>query len=510
MAVSTFASIYIGSFEVTLKIFEFSNKKNIKAIDEVSARLDLGKDTYVNGNMGYEMVDELCDVLAQFRTIMDGYKVKEYEVYASTVMREISNELFVLDQIHLRTGFDVKVISNSEHRFISYKSVAGQEQFENIIQKSAAVIDMGGVSIQITLFKNGHIVTTQHMDIGTIKLRELLHKPGCPEKQYKNIIEEYLNKKLEVFRALYMEKKIEYIVFMNDSGLNLMKKESDKAGSHIMDSDKFVKGVGKLQKKTVEEIMEELKLSNDKENFVIPSLMLIKSLVTNLTAEKVWIPGVNVNDGIAFDYADRHALLKGLHNFDEDVITAAKALSEHYNSYSKHIEALNILSVKIFDTLKKSHGLGNNERLLLQIATILHDCGKYVSLSSGDKCAYDIIMSSEIIGLSHSQRQIVALTVLFNSQPLCEYEDLSDEITKEEYLVVAKLSAILRVANALDQSHRQKFRNIKIALKGKELIITVESFEDMSLEQILFEKKTSYFENVFSIKPVLKEKKIMM
>jgi len=168
------------------------------------------------------------------------------------------------------------------------------------------------------------------------------------------------------------------------------------------------------------------------------------------------------------------------------------------------------LSVKIFDTLKKSHGLGNKERLLLQIATILHDCGKYVSLSNGDKCAYDIIMSSEIIGLSHSQRQIVALTVLFNSQPLCEYEDLSDEITKDEYLVVAKLSAILRVANALDQSHRQKFRNIKIALKGKELIITVESFEDMSLEQILFEKKTSYFESVFSIKPILKEKKIMM
>lgn len=510
MAVSTFASIYIGSFEVTLKIFEFSNKKSIRTIDEVSARLDLGKDTYVNGNLGYEMVDELCDVLAQFRIIMDGYKVKEYEVYASAVLREISNELFVLDQIHLRTGFDVKVISNSEHRFISYKSVAGQEKFEDVIKKSAAVIDIGGISIQITLFKDGHIITTQHLDIGTIKLRELLHKPGCPEKQFKNIIEEYLNKKLEVFRALYLKKKIDYIVFMNDSGLNLMKKSADKPRSSVMDAEKFVKSIGKLQKKTVEDIMDELNLANDKENFIIPSLLLIKSLVTNLTAENVWIPGVNVNDGIAFDYADRHNMLKNLHNFDEDVITAARSLSEHYNSYSTHIEALTGLSVKIFDTLKKSHGLGAKERLLLQVATILHDCGKYVSLSNGPQCAYDIIMSSEIIGLTHAQRQVVALTVLFNSQPLCDYEDLSDEITKDEYLVVAKLSAILRVANALDQSHRQKFKNIRIALKGKELVITVESFEDMSLEQILFEKKTQYFENVFSIKPVLKEKKVMM
>lgn len=510
MAVNTFASIYIGSFDVTLKVFEFSNKRSIRTIDEVSARLELGKNSYVNGNLGYEMVDELCDILVQFKEIMDGYKVTKYEVYASTVLRDISNELFVLNQISLRTGFNVKVISNSEHRFISYKSVAGQEQFEDIIKKTAAVVDLGGVSIQITLFRNGHIVTTQHMDIGTIKLRELLHKPGCPEKTYRSIIEEYLNKKLEVLRALYINKKIDYIVFMNDSGLNLLKRDKLRDNSKIIESDKFMKIIGKLQRKPVEDIMDELAISNDKETLVIPSLLIYKSLVLNLTADKIWIPGVDINDGIAYDYADRNNLLKGLHSFDDDVITAAKALSEHYNSYSTHIEALTGLSVKIFDTIKKAHGLDQRERLLLKVATILHDCGKYISLSNAPKCAYDIIMSSEIIGLTHSQRQVVAYTVLFNSQPLCSYEELEDKITKEEYLVVAKLSAILRVANALDQSHKQKFKNIKIALRAKQLTITIESFEDISLEQILFEKKTLYFENVFSIKPVLKVKKIIV
>ena len=182
MAIKTFASIYIGSFEVSMKIFELSSKKSIRTIDNVDARLDLGKDSFVNRNLGYEIVDQLCDILSQFKEIMQGYRVDDYEIYTSSVLRDSSNALFVLDQIHLRTGFTVNVISNSEHRFLSYKSVAGQARFEGIVSHHAAVIDVGGVGIQITIFKDGHIITTQHMDIGTIRLYELLHKPGLTEK----------------------------------------------------------------------------------------------------------------------------------------------------------------------------------------------------------------------------------------------------------------------------------------------------------------------------------------
>jgi exopolyphosphatase/guanosine-5'-triphosphate,3'-diphosphate pyrophosphatase len=39
-------------------------------------------------------------------------------------------------------------------------------------------------------------------------------------------------------------------------------------------------------------------------------------------------------------------------------------------------------------------------------------------------------------------------------------------------------------------------------------VITVEALEDISLEQALFEAKTTYFENVFSMKPILKEKRV--
>ena len=58
--------------------------------------------------------------------------------------------------------------------------------------------------------------------------------------------------------------------------------------------------------------------------------------------------------------------------------------------------------------------MGSRERLLLQIAVIIHSCGKFISVRNANECAYNIIMSTEIIGLSHLEREIVANVVRYN------------------------------------------------------------------------------------------------
>ncbi len=156
MAIHTFAAIYIGSYEVSLKIFELSAKKKIRDIDYVRSRIELGADAcHSKGSIGYELVEALCDTLREFAQIMKEYRVDAYEAYASAVLRDVDNELFILDQIRLRTGLTVHVLSNSEHRFISYKSVAMREEFEHFIGRSAAVVDVSGSGLQITVFSKG-------------------------------------------------------------------------------------------------------------------------------------------------------------------------------------------------------------------------------------------------------------------------------------------------------------------------------------------------------------------
>ena len=71
-----FAAIYIGSFEVSLKIFELSSKKPIREVDYIRARVDIGKDAYQRGYIGYELMDELGKLLSEYKKVMESYKVE--------------------------------------------------------------------------------------------------------------------------------------------------------------------------------------------------------------------------------------------------------------------------------------------------------------------------------------------------------------------------------------------------------------------------------------------------
>ena len=486
MAIHTFAAIYIGSYEVSLKIFEISARKNIRKIDYIRSRIELGRDAYSRGVIGYELVEALCDTLEQFTKIMKEYQVDGYEAYAAAALRDVSNELFILDQIRIRTGLTVHVLSNSEHRFISYKSVAMRSEFEELIKTGAAVVDVGGGGMQITIFSKGKVITTQHLGLGTIRMQEL-----------------------NVFMAMFTEQvKVKNLIIIGDYIMEVAGKVTGKKHENLMETNDFLAFLDDLDKKTVEQISEELNLSNENDSLIIPYMIIFKCMARKMKAEKIWAPGVIVSDGIAYDYAQKHKLCKPVHDFDADVISAARNLSARYMSYSPHIDALTQMATLIFDTMKKIHGLGKRERLLLQVAAILHDCGKYISLANGPLCSYDIIMASEIIGLTHMEREIVAYTVLYNTYPLPAYEDFESDISRESYVVIAKLSAILRVSNAMDRSHKQKFKNVRAAVKGKELVITIETDDDIALEKALFDAKVSYFENIFSIKPVVKEKRV--
>ena len=168
-------------------------------------------------------------------------------------------------------------------------------------------------------------------------------------------------------------------------------------------------------------------------------------------------------------------------------------------------ETLEKIALTIFDSMKKVHGLGRRERLLLRIATLLHDCGKYISLVNLGECSYNIIMSTEIIGLSHMEREIVANVVKYNHMEFAYYEVLGQDSTidKEAYLTIAKLTAILKIANGLDRSHKEKFRNIKTSLRGEELLIFADANVDITLERGMFGKRADFFEEVYSVRPVI-------
>ena len=99
-------------------------------------------------------------------------------------------------------------------------------------------------------------------------------------------------------------------------------------------------------------------------------------------------------DGIAYDFGEKKNFIKSAHNFENDILVAARNIAKRYSTGKDHIKGTTDLALAIFDSMKKVHGMGDRERLLLQIAVQLHDCGKYISMGDVAECSYQIIMAT--------------------------------------------------------------------------------------------------------------------
>ena len=71
------------------------------------------------------------------------------------------------------------------------------------------------------------------------------------------------------------------------------------------------------------------------------------------------------------------------------------------------------------------------------------------------------------------------------------------DLRRELTILIAKLTAILRLANSMDRSHRQKLSDSRIAVRNGSLVITTDCPESIVLEQYSFDQKADFFEEVF-------------
>jgi len=505
MAIRRFAAIDIGSYETAMKIFEIS-QKGVTEFDHIRHVLEIGRDTYRTESMSFEHIEELCEVLYHYGMLMKEYRIEEYRVNATSAIREAKNSHMILDRIRVRTGLDVKVLSNSEQRFLCYKALASREnEFNKMIQKATAIVDVSSGSVQISLYDKDVLVVTQNLRLGSMRLREMLSQKELSWQNIKLIMEELINNDFETFQKMFLkDREIKNIIAVGDYIPYFSRFAQGEGMKGFLTREEFLENYQKLDGLNEFQVAEKLNMPVEHASLLIPSLLVYKKALDFTPTEMIWASDVCLCDGIAASYAEKHCNVSFSHDFSRDILNASRNLAKRYKGNTGHTELLEEGALAIYDAMKKYHGLGKRERLLLQIATILHDCGKYISMTQPGECAYNIIMATEIIGLSHNEREIVANVVRYNTREFDYKSGTDKKMSNSMYLTVAKLTAILRIANAMDRSHKQKLKKLKVYLKQEELMIQVANLEDISLELALFSQKADFFEEVYGIRPVLK------
>lgn len=516
--VRTFAAIDVGSFELELGIYEISDKLGVRSADHVKHVIALGRDTYNDGKISYHLVEEMCEVLSDFVRIMKEYQVEDYRAYATSAMREAKNSQIVLDQIKVRTGIDVRVISNSEQRFISYKAIASKDaEFQKTIQKGTAIVDVGFGSMQVSLFDKDALISTQNLPLGVLRLKELLAHEYLTREVEQLMVTEMVDNELATFRKMYLkDREIKNVIGIGEPILMLYYRIDAAKRKDRVTRAEVNEIYERLSHMTRDQIEDTFEINAEYASMLFPTAAIYKRIMEMTGADNLWIPGIQMTDGIAADYAEAKKLLKFNHSFTNDIIVTSRNMAKRYKCLMTHIQTVETAALQIFDGLKKYHGLKERERLLLQIAADLHSCGKFVTMRDASNCAYNLIMATEIIGLSHVEREVVANVVRYHAQPF-RYNQVQvmakpsmftrlanpDNLT----MTIAKLSAILWLANAMDFSHKGKLTGCRLAVRGNELVITTDYTGDVTGEAMSIAEKDDFFEEIFGIRPVLKQKK---
>lgn len=497
---SVYASIEIGSSQLSMKIYDVTKRYGIQELTHVRHKLSIGAETYTKGIISYPSVNEICTTLNDFKRIMSEFQTAACEVFAASAVREAQNCLMILDQIEVRTGFVPRILSNSEGRFLSYKALALKDkQFESHIEQGTLIVDMGDGSIQLSIYDGGKLCGTQNLLLGASRIQELLQTMENEVYDFRTLIDEYIEKDLAVFHKLYLQSvDIRHVI---------------ASGERIPDIYYYLKSEkpdfdGTLAKKALFDTKLPKKIPDTARRLIIPTLILCRKIALLAGCDKIRLSPVDLCDGMAAEYAEKKIRLSASHDFTKDILHSSKIIAGKYMTDTEHIENVQTLALQIFDKIKKLHGLGKRERLLLQIGVILHSCGTYINPIRSRECSYRIIMSTEIIGLSHKERAMIANMVRYDSSHFPAYQKLADDFSQEDYITIVKLNAILRTANVLDKSNRHKIREVDVSLKEGVLTITANTMEDITLEKGLFQKKAVLFEQVFGIRPKLRQKRI--
>jgi exopolyphosphatase/guanosine-5'-triphosphate,3'-diphosphate pyrophosphatase len=480
-----------------------------RTLESVRTPVRLGSHVFLTGRIGETAGDRAMDACRGFREMIDRHDVAHVRAVATSAFREASDAEVLRDRIREETGIEVRVISGAEEAHLVRRAIGA---VLDISQGRTGAVDVGGGSVEVLVMKDGHVVRAESFDLGAVRLLEAL--PGDAGTDFFSLLTEYVDAiRARVLTALGRE-PLGFLAATGGSIVTLADLAGEAAvggpvlreGIRVIEITQLRKWIQKLAGISFRERIEQFDLREDRADVILPAGVVYLKIAEIFGVDRVYVPNVGLKDGLVLDTIDELARRGALEERRRELRAAVLGLGRRYQLDEPHGLRVAELALSLFDQLGDLHGLGDEERTLLEAAAILHDVGLYVSMSKHHKHSYYLISESDLVGVDRRQREIVANVARYHrkAHPTTKHPHFA-ALSNKERAVVERLSAILRAADVLDREHRQNVRQVKVRPGESGLLLELDAEGDLLLERWAARRKFDLFENVFGAKLALAE-----
>ena len=482
------AAIDLGTNSFHVIVVEIMSDGSFRRIDDLKEMVVLAKEG-IGRRLSPQAMNRGLSALQKIKILCDSYQVDEILAYATSAIREAENGGVFIQRSIDQVGIKIRAIPGSmEAELIGYAVQHGL----SLGEQAVLMVDIGGGSVEFILGNKNQFHFLNSLKIGVSRMTDYfkLNDPISPE-QIDQINAYYKQNLLSVKEALSQWPSDQIIgssgtmqnialMIAAQQGLDVeslaLNEWSFSREDFIDFYDSFI-GLNRKERQRVPGLDEK------RVDFINTGMILVRYLMEEFGVKSVRISTQALREGIIIRYLKKEFIgLPGGATSDPRRRSIFELLRK-CNWHEQHSTQVTKLALKLFDALRDSLTLCDEDRELLEYASLLHDIGYHISHSKHHKHALYLILNADLKGFKEEEIAIVGHVARYHrrSTPKKRHEEFAG-LSKNVRKRITRLSGILRVADGLDRSHYQNVQELRVEHDTKTCTIYIQTIDEPSLE----------------------------
>jgi exopolyphosphatase / guanosine-5'-triphosphate,3'-diphosphate pyrophosphatase len=515
------ASIDIGTNSLHIVVVRIEpTLPTFTVIAKEKETVRLGDRNLETGDLKPEVMKKAIACLYRFQELAKSFEADNIIAVATSAVREAPNGRSFLRQIETELGLNVDLISGQEEARRIYLGVLSGMEFN---QQPHIIIDIGGGSTELILGDSQESRSLTSTKIGAVRLTgELITTDpiGNTEFQYlQAYVKGMLERSIEDILSKLQPGEIPKLVGTSgtiETIATIHAKEKmgivpSTLNGYCFSLHDLQTWVTRLKRMSNVERSAISGMPDRRSEVILAGAVILQEAMALLGLETITVCERSLREGVIVDWMLTHGFIADRLQYQSSIRERnVLKLAQKYHINLECSQRVAEFALTLFSqTQGKLHNWGEDARELLWAGAILHNCGHHISHSAHHKHSYYLIRNGELLGYNETEIEIIANLARYHrkSPPKKKHENYQNLTHKEHRQMVSQLSAILRVAVALDRRQIGAVRRIKCeyfpTIRQLEIVVSPSKHDDdCDLEMWSLDLKKQVFEQEFGVKLV--------